>query len=60
MIMIGIVVSAACIGAWGLSRTVGLPQLEDAANQHAHPHTNGTRRRVSKTAKPPAAAEASG
>jgi diguanylate cyclase (GGDEF)-like protein len=38
----------------------GLPQLEDAASQHAHPHTNGTRARVRKTAKPPAAAEASG
>ena len=38
----------------------GLPHLEDAADEHAHPHTNGKRPRVRKTAKPPAAAEASG
>ena len=38
----------------------GLPHLEDAVEQHAHPHTNGTRPRVGKTRKPPAAAEASG
>ena len=38
----------------------GLPHLEDADNEHAHPHTNGKRPRVRKTAKPPAAAEASG
>jgi diguanylate cyclase (GGDEF)-like protein len=38
----------------------GLPHLDDATQVHPHPHTNGTRPPLRKTAKPPAAAEASG
>jgi diguanylate cyclase (GGDEF)-like protein len=39
----------------------GLPRLDDAADPHVHPHTNGTRRRVRKAAATPSAAsEASG
>jgi diguanylate cyclase (GGDEF)-like protein len=38
----------------------GLPHLEDATQPHAHPHPSGTRPPARKTAKPPAAAEASG
>ena len=38
----------------------GLPRLDNGADLHAHPHTNGKRPRVRKASTPSAASEASG
>ena len=38
----------------------GLPRLDNAADVHAHPHTNGKRPRVRKASTPAVASEASG